>query len=151
MSLDQRNYAGLTDSQISKCLDAWEVLCQGRENVPLDITEASEDGSKTRYSETHKKVILGANVYPGTSNTANSRLSYLACLAHELSHAERHKKGFNRSINFPEVLLDEAETSIDAFFHVIISPRDKEDLIEDARDRINLWLEDLRKGEQIDD
>ena len=147
MALDERNHNGLSDKQIYKCTTIWEALCEGRDKFDLDTSEAHKSGSKTRYNETYRKVILGANVYPGHSSTANSRLSVLACLAHELSHAERHKRGYNRPFEMPDVLLDEAETSIDASFHVIISLRDKEDLVEDAKERLVLWLEDLRNKE----
>lgn len=148
MYLGNRNINGLTEEQIQKCVYAWEVLCTGREKIELDISEAHKNGSQTKYSEENNQVILGANVYPGTSTDANSRLSYLACLAHELSHAERYKKGYDRPFSMPETLLDEAETSIDASFHVVISSRDKEDLIEDARDRLILWLDKSKKGNE---
>jgi hypothetical protein len=42
----------------------------------------------------------------------------------------------------PDVLIDEAETSLNASFHIAISPKDREDLIEDARDRLTEWLAD---------
>jgi hypothetical protein len=38
------------------------------------------------------------------------------------------------------VLLDEAETSPRASFTSILSPKDREDLVEDARDRLIQWL-----------
>jgi hypothetical protein len=38
------------------------------------------------------------------------------------------------------VLLDEAETSRRASFTSILSPKDREDLVEDARDRLIQWL-----------
>lgn len=40
----------------------------------------------------------------------------------------------------PDVLIDEAETSLDAAFHTALNPKDREDLIEDARDRLIEWL-----------
>jgi hypothetical protein len=40
----------------------------------------------------------------------------------------------------PDVLIDEAETGLNASFHIAISPKDREDLIEDARDRLTEWL-----------
>jgi hypothetical protein len=38
------------------------------------------------------------------------------------------------------VLLDEAETSLRASFTSVLSPKDREDLVEDARDRLIQWL-----------
>ena len=38
------------------------------------------------------------------------------------------------------MLLDEAETSLRASFTSILSPKDREDLVEDARDRLIQWL-----------
>jgi hypothetical protein len=40
----------------------------------------------------------------------------------------------------PDVLLDEAETSLRASFTSLLSPKDREDLVEDARDRLIQWL-----------
>jgi hypothetical protein len=40
----------------------------------------------------------------------------------------------------PDVLLDEAETSLRASFTSPLSPKDREDLVEDARDRLIQWL-----------
>lgn len=40
----------------------------------------------------------------------------------------------------PDVLIDEAETSLDAAFHTALNSKEREDLIEDARDRLTEWL-----------
>jgi len=40
----------------------------------------------------------------------------------------------------PDKLIDEAETSLDASFHLELGSRDREDLREDARDRLTDWL-----------
>ena len=71
---------------------------------------------------------------------ANSRLSTLACLAHELAHAERFRLGYRRPLDLPDVHLDEAETSVRASFTSILRMRDREDLVEDARNRLIQWL-----------
>ncbi len=92
------------------------------------------------FSEDRNAVYLGADVYPGENVDANSRMSMLACLAHELAHAERYELGFQRPITMPEVLIDEAETSLHASFMTILSVKDRADLIEDARDRLIQWL-----------
>ena len=42
--------------------------------------------------------------------------------------------------NPPDVLLDEAETSLRAAFTSILRRKDREDLVEDARDRLIQWL-----------
>jgi hypothetical protein len=85
-------------------------------------------------------VFLGADALPGDGVDANARLSTLACLAHELAHAERFQLGYRRPTDLPDVLLDEAETSLRAAFTSILSPKDREDLVEDARDRLIQWL-----------
>lgn len=41
---------------------------------------------------------------------------------------------------WPDTLIDEAETSLDASFHLELGSKDREDLREDARDRLNDWL-----------
>lgn len=67
-------------------------------------------------------------------------MSVLACLAHELSHVERFERNYRRPIDMPDVLIDEAETGLNASFQIAINPKDREDLIEDARDRLTEWL-----------
>lgn len=137
--LGARNHVGLTDEQILRCRTIWEFLC-GRFYVELDWSEAGDHGSRTRYDERRRKVILGADAYPGSGTSANSRLSVLACLAHELAHLRRAKRGFRRPLSLPDRHLDEAETSIYASFFRNVWSRDREDLIEDARDRLIDWL-----------
>jgi hypothetical protein len=83
---------------------------------------------------------LGADAYSGTGSTANARMSMQACLAHEMAHLQRAEMGFRRPLVPPDVHLDEAETSIHASFLKKVSRRDRQDLVEDARDRIFDWL-----------
>lgn len=137
--LGARNYVGLTEEQIERCIAMWEFL-GGRSTAPLDSSEAGRHGSRTRYDENRRTVILGADAYPGSGTSANSRLSVLACLAHELAHLRRANRGFRRPLSLPDRHLDEAETSIYASFLRNVFPRDREDLIEDARDRLVDWL-----------
>lgn len=77
----------------------------------------------------------------GTERVPPSQ-SLVACLAHELSHVERFERGYRRPIEMPEMLIDEAETSLNASFMQLISQRDREDLIDApaARDRLIQWL-----------
>jgi hypothetical protein len=81
----QRNRVGLTDRQIEYCALAWQVLC-GDEVRILITDEAIRDGSRTRFVEDRNVVYLGADAYPVNGVSANSRMSPLTCLAHELSH-----------------------------------------------------------------
>ncbi|MFT5130457.1 MAG: hypothetical protein ACI8W8_004088 [Rhodothermales bacterium] len=67
-------------------------------------------------------------------------MSMLACLAHELAHAQRFRLDYRRPFELPDMLLDEAETSIHASFHVVLSEVDRRDLVEDGRDRLEMWL-----------
>ena len=67
-------------------------------------------------------------------------MSMMACLAHELAHVLRFEMGFNRPFSPPDSYLDEAETSIFASFIGGVNVRDREDLVEDARDRVTDWL-----------
>lgn len=137
--LGARNYIGLTEEQIQRCKETWEFLC-GRSEIQLDTSAAWQHGSRTRYDERRREVILGADAYPGSGTSANSRLSLLACLAHELAHLRRANRGFRRPLTLPDRHLDEAETSIYASFLRNVWPHDREDLIEDARDRLIDWL-----------
>jgi hypothetical protein len=137
--LGARNSIGLTASQIESCLAAWEFLC-GDNPRPIDVSEATRHWSRTRLDETRGLVILGADAYGGSGSSANSRMSLLACLAHELAHAVRKEKGFDRPLQPPDSYLDEAETSISASFESVLSRMERHDLVEDARDRLIDWL-----------
>lgn len=139
MILAGRNQVGLTALEIERCVEAWRVLC-GEAQRELVATEATRHSSRTHFNETEKKVYLGADVKPGVGVEANARMSVLACLAHELAHAERFELGFNRPTGLPDNLIDEAETSLHASFMQELTRKDREDLIEDARDRLILWL-----------
>lgn len=137
--LGERNYIGLTEDQIERCVETWRFLC-GRTERELDASEAARHGSRTRYDETRRAVILGADAYPGRGQSANARLSMRACLAHELAHMLRAGRRFRRPLTVPDMYLDEAETSIYASFLKNVRLRDREDLVEDARDRLIDWL-----------
>jgi hypothetical protein len=134
-----RNQTGLTERQIAYCVEVWAVLCADRP-VAFNTAEAGQYASRTRFDEAQGIVILGADALPGNGVDANARLSTLACLAHELAHAERFQLGYHRPTDLPDVLLDEAETSLRASFTSILRPKDREDLVEDARDRLIQWL-----------
>jgi len=134
-----RNQADLTDTQIEYCLEVWEIL-RGDIPIALDISEARQNFSRTRFNEDQNTVFLGADAFPGDGVDANSRMSTLACLAHELAHVERFRLGYRRPTGLPDVLLDEAETSLRAAFTSILRKKNREDLVEDARDRLIQWL-----------
>lgn len=139
MTLAGRNQRGLTQQEIDSCLLAWDVLC-GSQPRELVVTEAARHSSRTRFNQADGKVYLGADVLPGKGIEANSRLTMLACLAHELAHAERFELGFDRPATWPDNLCDEAETSVHASFHPFLPALDRIDLVEDARDRLIQWL-----------
>jgi hypothetical protein len=96
--LGRRNHRGLTDREIEYCVLAWDYLC-GENQRTLILDEVRIDHSSTRFVEDLNVVYLGANAYPGEGFSANSRMSVLACLAHELSHAERFGKGYRRPLD----------------------------------------------------
>lgn len=122
-----RNQIGMTEKQMEYCLEAWAVLCADMP-IELDTSEATRNSSRTRFNEEQNKVLLGADALPGEGVDANSRMSTLACLAHELAHAERFRLGYHRPTDLPDVLLDEAETSLRASFASVLSMKDREDL-----------------------
>jgi hypothetical protein len=145
--LGQRNRNGLTDRQIEYCIEAWQVLC-GDEDRILITAEANINSSRTRFVEDRNVVYLGADAYPGNNSSANSRMSVLACLAHELSHMQRFDRGYRRPLDMPDILIDEAETSLNASFHIALGSKDREDLIEDARDRLIEWLDNQSQSRE---
>jgi hypothetical protein len=147
--LEVRNTRALEPDQIDYARLAWEAL--GAPAALLDASEAHGPQTKTRYSEVRRVVILGANVYPaqGAVMTVLSRMSVLACLAHEFAHLERHQRHVieGRPFSLPDVLLDEAETDLHASFYPALGPSDREHLVEDARDRIDEWFKVHSEGE----
>ncbi|MBJ7294908.1 MAG: hypothetical protein JHC73_00930 [Dolichospermum sp.] len=145
--LGQRNRNGLTDRQIEYCIEAWQVLC-GDEDRILITDEANINSSRTRFVEDRNVVYLGADAYPGNNSSANSRMSVLACLAHELSHMQRFDREYRRPLDMPDILIDEAETSLNASFHIALGSKDREDLIEDARDRLIEWLDNQSQSRE---
>jgi hypothetical protein len=134
-----RNQQGLTEKQIAYCVEVWAALCADQP-IAFNTSEAVQYASRTRFDEVQNTVFLGADALPGDGVDANARLSTLACLAHEFAHAERFHMGYRRPTDLPDVLLDEAETSLRASFISLLSPKDREDLVEDARDRLIHWL-----------
>jgi hypothetical protein len=147
MLISGRNQSGLSDREIQHCLEVWRELCGGQERE-LVTSGASRHSSRTHFNENDGLVYLGADAMPGRAITANSRMSVLACLAHELGHLERFQQGYQRPFDMPDKLLDEAETSIHASFIPVLGPRDREDLIEDASDRLIQWLEQGRRSSE---
>jgi hypothetical protein len=144
MILAGRNQIGLSEREVEICLRSWELLC-GETKRKLVIAEAARHSSRTRFNEIEGVVYLGADVKPGNGIEANSRMSVLACLAHELAHVERFEADIQRPLEFPENLIDEAETSLHASFMSVLGSRDREDLIDDARDRLTQWFVERRK------
>ncbi len=120
-------------------MEVWAVL-RADGQIALDISDASQNFSRTRFNEDQNKVFLSADAFPGEGVDANSRMSTLACLPHELAHAERFQLGYRRPTDLPDVLLDEAETSLRAAFTSLLRRKNREDLLEDARDRLIQWL-----------
>ena len=137
--IGQRGTVGLSSNQIDRCKLIWKVL-NGKDFCPLDYSEATAHGSKTRFNQTKNKVILGADVIPGQGIDSRSRMSEMACLAHEIAHAERFSFGLDRDDNIPHKLRDEAEASLHASWNMALSNKDRADLVEDARDLLIEWL-----------
>ncbi len=152
-----RNQAGLTKEQIDQCKLIWNFLTSGDSDIghfddaklegmkiELDTSEAHKHGSKTRFNEDRNIVILGTDAFPGHNVIdPNSKLSEIACLIHELSHAQRYYLGFRRPCNpLADYRLDEAETSLHASFHSALYPSDRSYLVEDAQKHIESWLKE---------
>jgi len=72
--------------------------------------------------------------------TNRRRVALDASTSSEKAHVERFRLGYRRPTDLPDVLLDEAETSLRASFTSILRTKNREDLVEDARDRLIQWL-----------
>jgi hypothetical protein len=64
----------------------------------------------------------------------------LTCLAHELGHALRFQRGYRRPLDQPDMLLDEAEASLEASFNPVLGPYERRVLVEDAQEQLLRWL-----------
>lgn len=137
--LSSRNQEGLTEREIERCEQIWEVL-GGNERCPLDASQAAASGSRTRFNQTQDVVFLGTDVMPGRGVEARSRMSEMACLAHELAHAQRFHLGIDRPDTETANAVDEAEASLHASFMQPLSITDRHDLMEDARNQITRGL-----------
>lgn len=155
-----RNQQGLTPEQIEQAQLYWCYISENADedftdptlktdvfdnfSIKLDVSEAHISGSKTRFIENRNIVMLGADAFPNDfAIDANSKMSLLACLCHEFAHAQRYCMGFRRPFRGRDINLDEAETSIHASYMPVLSPMDREHLIEDAMQRLDIW----KKGE----
>ena len=145
MLIGDRNKVGLSEEEIERCVRVWDFLC-GDKKRPIELSRAGVYGSRTYFDEIANALYLRADVKPGAGPYANARMSVLACLAHELAHAERFEIGFVRPFKHPDNLIDEAETSLHASSMSVLGPQDREDLVEDARDRIIEWLAQKSRG-----
>ncbi|MGI4791356.1 MAG: hypothetical protein ACRYFS_21215 [Janthinobacterium lividum] len=128
----------MTEREIVRCEQIWVVL-GGNKVCLLDTSEADRASLRTRFNQLREIVLLGADAIPGIGIHARSRMSEMACLAHELSHAQRFYMGIDRPTERPDVFLDEAEASLHASFLSPISFTDRQDLVEDARLQIATW------------
>lgn len=140
-----RNQKGLSAVELARCEMVWCVLIDAQDEKfrvepSLDVSHATTDFTVTVYDERTNTVRVGANVLPGLGSEACERLSLTACLAHELAHAQRFFAGMRRSFDFPDSLLDEAETSLWAAHLVPLLDSEVEDLIDDSRSRLAHWL-----------
>lgn len=136
--LSSRNQTGLTSWEIERCEQIW-VLLEGDGCCELVTSGADRSGSRTRFNQGQNVVFLGADVLPGNGVHARSQMSEIACLAHELSHAQRFRMGIDRPVDQPDVFLDEAEASLHASFLGNVGLVDRRNLVEDARFQIAEW------------
>ena len=134
-----RSQDALDDRKIEKCKLIWEIL-GGDKFCPLDFSDAKTHSSRTRFNEGENVVFVGADVVPGHSSDARSRMSEMACLAHELAHAIRASFGLERPFDLPDKLRDEAEASLHASWFSVLGPYDRYCLVEDASDQLIKWL-----------
>jgi len=150
-----RNTKGLDQESIERVKMIWGYIVDigsgdsleggALENfsVQLDVSNAHKDNSRTTFSSQTNTIKIGADALPGSNKTcANSRMSVLACLCHELSHAHRYHMGFRRPYEGDTMHLDEAETSIHASYIPELHYNDRYDLIEDSILRLNDWKEE---------
>lgn len=134
-----RNRSPLRQGHIKECKDKWAVLGGRRRNVRI-IFDHSSKKSHTRYDYARKVVFIGTDVLPLPSSMCllpHSQLSILACLAHELAHAERHRMGISRPFDGIGALIEEAEACLHAAFYPALSDDDRATLHKCAQHILN--------------
>jgi hypothetical protein len=96
-----------------------------------------------------EQLVINTDVMPGVKNTANSRLSWKAAIAHELeghrSAALADKTFFDSKLGErANDLLEEIQASTRASYHgKELSNLERKDLLEDALERFNQHKQDL--------
>ncbi len=152
-----RNQKALTDKQIEdvRTLFNFMVTPDAKDDVgdsfdgdvlsefevKIDFSRAKIDGTRTTYADEDNIIYIGTNIYPVMSGpqTANATMSMMACLAHELAHAQRKFLGYRRNSVGRGELIDEAETSLHASFFSYLNPFHREQLVRDATERLEGW------------
>ncbi len=135
LDFGSRNKAPLRQGHIKECKDTWAVLGGRRRGVRL-VFDKSSKKFRTRYDYTKKVVYVGTDVLPLPSSMCllpHSQLSILACLAHELAHAERHRMGIDRPFIGVGALIEEAEACLHAAFYPALSEEDRNTLYKCAQ------------------
>ncbi|MDR2869451.1 MAG: hypothetical protein LBV04_03280 [Deferribacteraceae bacterium] len=131
----KRNTQALSQAQIDYCETVWDVLKEGHDFIRLDCTRASQPASLTSYKPDDKTIYVGANVFPAINTTdPHASLSVLACLAHELAHAERDKLCIRRNMQGIEYYIEEVEACLHASCYLVLNDYDRQQLYLCASD-----------------
>ncbi|MBI4806995.1 MAG: hypothetical protein HY795_17405 [Desulfovibrio sp.] len=134
----KRNVRALTAGQIKESKSAWKILGGERRKIKLILKNARQDNSKTTYNPARRCVNLGADAFPSSTPSCHfSGMSLLACLAHELAHAERHKVGIKRPFEGDGSYIEEVEASLHASLSPALAEHDRLNLICYARSILN--------------
>src|SRR5262245_13003469 len=142
-----RNRAPLSTEEIRRASNTFLGLDRSV-NARYDPTVQSVFRVCMDAGEEYGEVVFGPDIYPGSGVVdPNSALSLDAAAAHELTHYHRWKS----KIALPEDAfenLDEALTSLEAILRYDrhLSESDRRQLVSDAIQRIQLYIKELREG-----
>ena len=132
----------LSTKQKEEILEYSKKYFDESENIEEKIQfAAAESTNDTGYMASFDITYINTDIMPGQLDTANSRLSWKAAIAHEL---EGHRRAslFNKTVNFPELsiemnnLLEEIQASVrSSKYGQDLSEIERYDLMQDAIER----------------
>ena len=137
--LGPRSREPITPEQAEKIHAWWKELGGPSHRLRIDPSPDSH----THFDDAEGIVQVGSDLNPGPGISPNSRLRWRAVLAHELRHLQRHDSG----VAHPPGPLDEAITDLEACAYPEVTSAIREELMEDALQRLYLLAREMGNGD----
>jgi hypothetical protein len=147
-----RNRSALSNEDQRRVINTFLGLDK---DVNVRYVEGETTGFRVNHEESGEEfgeIICGPDIFPGTSIVdPNSILGLTVAAVHELSHYYRWKDKTELQDRLLEH-LDEALTSLQAIlrYHTKINDTDVRQLVSDAAQRLQLYIETLEESKADD-